>query len=53
MAFCKCNKSQVSVHCRQAAMCVLHMSYQHKHTLLAHTYVIMLILQEQQQISAL
>lgn len=51
MALCKCNKSLLSVHCGQPATCVLHMIYQHK--LLAHTYVIMLILQEQLQTSAL
>lgn len=47
MALCKCNKSPTSVYCGQAATCVLHTSSQHRHTLLAHAYVIMVILQEQ------
>lgn len=53
MALCKCNKSLLSVRCGQPAMCVLHMILQHRHSLLAHSYVIMLILEEQQQTSAL
>lgn len=53
MALCKCNKSLLSVRCGQPAMCVLHMIHQHRHSLLAHSYVIMLILEEQQQTSAL